>query len=203
MLMITVFASLASANDVFQDSKIPEMIQAPNWIADRVGMINDGSFEDGLCGAGSAWTCASTGTCPIIYDLSTIGLWNYDGDHTAWLGNVCSGIPDLAESVCQDVYFDGDLLAWYWMVFLSTDGDRIQVTVDGNVVYEYWTNLTDHLAGYVQQSAGVSGYVGGTHTLCFNYDLIASGGNYFLDYVTLDASVATEERSFSTVKSLY
>ena len=203
MLMITVFASIATASSLTAEGLTLDMEQEPNWLADRIGLINDGSFEDGPCGGGSAWTCASTGACSIINDMTSVGLWNYDGSHVAWLGGFCEAVPDVAESVCQDIFFDGDVLGWYWMVFLNTDGDRIQVTVDGNVVAEYWTSLADHLVGYSQQSANVGAYSGGTHTLCFNYDLIASGGNYFLDYVYIDASVATEESSFSTVKSMY
>ena len=205
MLMITIFASTALASQLTQDGSFPDLARESNWLADRIGLVSDGSFEDGPCGAGSGWTCSSTSACGgLVVDLAAAGLWNYHGDAVAYLGGFCQGISDVSESVCQDILIDGDILSWYWMVFVNDGGQRVRATIDGIVVHEYFISLADHLAGYAEQTANIGAFLGGVHTVCFEYELISgTGDNYFLDYVTLDSSVATEEASFSTVKSMY
>ena len=86
MLMITVFATVASAEFLNPEGTFPDMGQEPNWLADRIGVVNDGSFENGPCGGGSSWTCASTGASNLVIDVATLGLSNYDGNYAAYLG---------------------------------------------------------------------------------------------------------------------
>ncbi len=208
VLMITVFASFASANmggSFDQTGTVPEFNQEPEFIANIHGVVNDGFFEDGLCGAGSAWTCATIpNDCPVIVDLFALGLWNFEGDQVAWIGGLCNEEFDNYESVCQDVFFDGDRLAWYWMAYVNAGGNPVNVTIDDNVVYTYMTQLSDHLTGYWPEEIMVSDYIGGVHTLCFEYEKIQNlADNYFIDHVVIHGGVATEETNFSTIKANY
>ncbi len=210
MLMIAIFASIAQAGAIAGgsfdvDGTLPHLNRESNGVADRVGLIASGQFEDGDCSAGSAWSCSTVpNDCPIIVDLFALGLWNYDGDQVAWIGGLCNGIFDDAESICQDIHFDGDTLSWYWMAYVNIGSNPVQVTIDGVVVYEYMTRVIDHLVDYRLQEISIANFKGENHTLCFTYEKTQDlADNYFVDHVYLDAIVATEELSFSVVKTLY
>ena len=57
------------------------VVSGTEFLSDRVGLINDGSFENGECGSGSDWTYASDNGCDWIVDLVPLGIWNYEGDY--------------------------------------------------------------------------------------------------------------------------
>jgi len=56
------------------------------------GLVNDGSFENGTCFAGSDWECYSCGN-ELIVDIVGVGLWNYDGHQVLWLKPYCDPVP--------------------------------------------------------------------------------------------------------------
>ncbi len=171
----------------------------PIWSGDRVGLINDGSFEDGECGTGSAWTCVSTTTCQWIVDPT--GAWGYpayDGILAAWIGGFCGG--DASEDMfCQDIYFDGRYLDWWWMGFVNDVGcSVIEVRIDGNLVWERpmtpaehtygtWTQASDEIAAPF--GVDVEFYAGSTHELCIGNVNSGCGeglgDNMLVDYFTL------------------
>ena len=173
---------------------------------DRIGLVSDGSFE---AGCDVYWLCATDVTCVWITDLVPLGLWNYDGNMVAWLGGYC-GTPACYQTFTQDIVIDGGLLSWYWMGYIN-NGDimTVYITVDGTEVYSYVPQLTDHLLDYQQASCDVSAFNdGGMHTVVIGQDNPSCvdpgvGDNYFLDYVELAGGTATQETTFSSVKSLY
>ena len=172
---------------------------------DRIGLVPDGSFE---AGCDVNWLCGSDGSCVWITDLVPLGLWNYDGAMTAWLGGYCGGIPTCYSSFTQDFTIDGGLMSLYWMGYINF-GEimTVYVTVDGTEVYSYVPVLSDHLLDFQQVSFDVSAFNdGGMHTVVIGQDnpsCFDSGDNYFLDYVELAGGTATQETTFSSVKSLY
>ncbi len=163
----------------------------------RDGLVNDGSFEDGNCAGGSAWTCTSSTGCEWIVD--PLGAWGYpayDGVNTAWLGGFC-GDPN-ENSFCQDIYFDAIYLDWYWMGYVNSECSSVLVTVDGTPLVNYAMDLGDHTYGSWNSASGwivgpdgldVSAYFGGTHQLCFEWDRGLCGAgendNMLIDYVGL------------------
>ncbi len=163
----------------------------------REGLVNDGSFEDGNCAGGSAWTCASSTGCEWITDPS--GAWGYpayDGINAAWLGGFC-GDPN-ENSFCQDIYFDANYLDWYWMGYVNNECASVLVTVDGTPLVDYAMDLGDHTYGTWNSASGwivgpdgldVGAYAGGTHELCFVWDRSLCGAdgndNMLIDYVGL------------------
>ncbi len=171
-------------------------------IADR-DLVNDGSFEGGDCYDTPIWTCvhSDSDNCPWIVDLVPLGLWNYDGAHTAWIGGYCAGGHSL--SICQEVDLGvGYLLSWFWMAYVNYGDNHFLVTIDGQIVYEYVSNLQDHLVGYEGAFADITGY-DGVHTLCFEFVVNEDFDNYFVDFVELHNLTATEAISFSVAKSMY
>ena len=203
-IAIMAIASVASASTFSADGGLLEPTHGYTTIADRGVLVNDGSFEGGDCLATPIWTCTTDNGCEWITDLVPLGLWNYDGSKIAWLGGFCGGIATVFTSICQDVDLGaGHLLSWFWMGYINSGGEYVSVTVDGGVVFEYYTDLADHLLDYQAQVADISAAGPGVHNICFNYDLLVAGDNYFLDYVEYDDATATEDANFSTVKALY
>ena len=181
----------------------------PAWIADRLGLVSDGDFENGDCIAGSDWDCAADNGCNWIKDLTLIGYWNFSGSRSGFLGGFCGGIATCNSSLCQDLFIDGPWLIWYWMANINDAVATIKVTVDGNVEFSYLADFADHELDYqASHFADVSAYLGGTHRVCFEYDNAADcganlGDSYFFDFVQINETTATATLSFSTVKSLY
>ncbi len=110
----------------------PGSVDAPAANGDRVGLINDGSFEFGECENGSAWTCTTNTDCSWIINPS--GLWGYpayDGILCAWLGGFCGSEFNL-NTFCQEILFDGMYLDWYWMGYNS---GHFTLSIDGVQVF--------------------------------------------------------------------
>ncbi len=203
-IAILGIVSVAGASTFSADGGLLEPTHGYNTIADRVELVNDGGFEGGSCLEAPIWTCTTDNGCDWITDLVPLGLWNYEGIHVAWLGGFCGGLATVFTSICQDVDLGtGHLLSWFWMGYINGGGEYVSVTVDGMVVFEYYTDIADHLLDYQAQVADISGAGGGVHNLCFNYDLMIAGDNYFLDWVEYIDATATEDVNFSTVKALY
>ncbi len=100
----------------------------------------------------------------------------------------------------------GGDLSWFWMGYINSGGWRITMTFDGDVVFEYITDISDHLLDYQVESTDISGYLGGNHEVCLNYERgNCPGDNYFADF--LDGSgitpVGVSQTCFSTLKSSY
>jgi len=207
-LALIAMASVAGAMTLTADGFTASGSADINWQGDREGLINDGSFEFGECGAGSAWTCTTNTTCAWIVDpLPVWGYPAYDGILCGWLGGFC-GDPN-SNSFCQDILFDGSELSWYWMGYVEADsGNAVYVTVDGNVVWELFLGLEHHTYGIWQNTgdtlgnADVAAYMGGTHNLCMEF-VATDGANMLIDYLELMGGTAAEDMDFSSVKALY
>ncbi len=174
---------------------------------DRIGLINDGSFENGICDDGSSdWTCTSSTICYWIIDPSSIwGYPAYDGNQVAWLGGFC-GEPSQ-NSFCQDIYFDAAHLDWWWMGHDGGDamgGSTMYVEIAGNLVLSYTFQPSDHTLGtwntasdWIVPPVGldVSSYYGGTHELCFGWIVPGDGtnDNMLIDYITLTGAPSPSE----------
>ena len=79
-LALIAMAGLASAATLTSDGFTASGSADINYAGDRVGLVNDGSFEFGECGAGSAWECITNTTCAWIIDpLAVWGYPAYDG----------------------------------------------------------------------------------------------------------------------------
>jgi hypothetical protein len=177
-----------------------------NYSADRLHLVTDGSFE---LGCDYFWSCTSTSGCyEWITDLVPLGLWNYDGNYVAWFGGFCLGNPTCFTEICQHLLLDEDSLSWWWMAYVNEGVGLNYVAIDGERVYSHVLQPNEHLVGYQPESADISDYTGQMHEVCFGVDNYAYchdgyGDNWFVDYVELFGSIATEEMSFSTVKAIY
>ncbi len=206
VLLLTVMAATAAmANTFTAEGGLLEPTHGYRTLVDR-SIVNDGDFEGGTCLETPIWTCTTDNTCDWIADLVPLGLWNYSGAHVAWLGGFC-GEATVYTRICQDVDFTYNGcggFSWFWMGYISNGGELITITVDGTVIFTYYTDINDHLLDYQPNMADVSVY-SGVHTLCFNYDLVVAGDNYFVDYVEMGMfnPTPTGEFTFSLVKSFY
>ncbi len=208
-ITLMLVASMASANSLTASGEAIYAQRGPVPIVDRLGLVNDGDFENGNCLHDSDWTCNADNGCNWIADIRIQGLWNFSGTQAAWLGGYCEGTATCSSSLCQDLFIDGTYLVWYWMAFLNDAVGTINVTVDGVVEFSHAIQPGDHLLDYqATHYADLSGYIGETHTICFEYDNLAAcgenqGDNYFFDFVRINDTTASERLSFSTVKSIY
>ncbi len=193
--------SFANANTFTAEGGLLEPTHGYSALTDR-WLINDGDFEGGTCINAPIWTCTTDNDCDWIADLVPLGLWNYSGAHIAWLGGFCGEATQFT-SICQDVRLDGNRLEWYWLAYINDGGELITVTIDGEVIFSYITDLDDHLHDEYQFQQAYINVSWDDHTLCFNYELQNEGDNYFIDYVELNSYSGTEIMSFSTVKALY
>ena len=204
-LAILAMASVAGAVSFDKEGTVLEGTYGYNFLSSRA-LVNDGSFEDGTCAGGSAWTCDADNGCDWIADLVPLGLWNYDGIHVAWLGGFCGGLATCYSTICQTITV-GDAISFYWMGYVNDAVQYNYITVNGDEVWGYVLQLSDHLLDYQQLSVDTSAYAGGTYEVCFGVDNTANcagnlGDNLFVDYVETGL-VANEEMSFSSVKALY
>ncbi len=179
--------------------------------ADRLGLIDDGSFESGLCGV--VWTCYTDTSCEDRI-LDPLGVWGYpayDGMYAAWVGGFCGGIPSN-NGLCHSIFIDGMYLDWYWMGYMEYEnGGVVTCTFDGVPVFEHFMGLADHTYGSWNTISSffgmidVAAYCGQTVEICFDFAVLDGGGNMLIDYVTLDESCGTaaQNSDFSTVKTLY
>ena len=206
--LLMVGALGARANSPTADGGTPPPTHSYSIWGDRLGLIEEGSFEDGACAIGSAWTCTADNDCSWVVDLTDLGYSNFSGTQSAWLGGYCRGIATCGSSFCQDLYIDGPYLTWYWMASVNDAVATVNVTVDGNVVFSYQADFADNDVDYRYAHADISAYEGESHTVCFEYENSADcaanlGDNYFFDFVQLRPDTPAESVSFSTVKSLY
>lgn len=209
-LAIVVTASMAMAVQTVDPSFVPTNNGPAAANHDRIGLVNDGSFEFGTCTTGSAWACYADNTCDWIYDFSALGLpllSNYDGSYGYWLGGFCGGAMS-SDGACQTITIDGPTLSWWWAGYVTTAGDLVDFTMDGSVIYTKVIALTDHTAEgtngpvWNNDTCDISGFMGGDHELCINY-YATVGANLFTDFFEILPGTATEDGNFSMVKSLY
>lgn len=208
-LVIVALAGSAPAQMLTADGLTARGIPGPPATRDRLGLVNDGSFEFGECEAGSAWTCTTDTECSWI--INPVPIWGYaayEGELCAWLGGYCG--PLNSNSFCQDLFIDGILVDWYWMGY---GGPGIgSLTIDGATVWR--VNGAPHTYGTWNSASAtwgevdVSTYCGQTVNLCFEWSAIpnaAYNGSLLIDLVTLSESCATsvESVSMSTVKAAY
>ena len=200
-------ASVAGANSFTAGGTVFEPSHGYTYRGER-WLINDGSFEDGSCVNGP-WICNSDNDCDWIADLVPYGLWNYDGNHVAWLGGFCGGVPTQFTSICQltEIGYCPPGFTWYWMAYINEGGSRVFLTIDGNVEWERVLTPGDHMLGYQMDYVQLWDLYdqGQPHQVCWHYDRNgAYGDSYFLDYIdAFCGATAAMETSFSTVKSLY
>lgn len=209
MTLLALFAIAAPA--LALQSLGPAATQAPvapqdDPLSGARWLINDGSFENGECGAGSSWDCTTNTSCQWIIDpLPIWGYPAYDGTMAAWLGGFC-GTPN-SNSFCQEVFIygcTGGWLEWKWMGYVeNNDGNTMRVTLDGDVIFEKVMTTADHTYGtWGTLWVDVWQYVG-DYELCFEFEA-TTGANMLIDYVTMGYSpTAVEPTSLSAVKSLY
>ena len=211
---LLAMASYAGAMTLTADGFTAQGTPGTPATHDRLGLVNDGSFEFGECDLGSAWTCTTNTTCAWILD--PIAVWGYpayDGVLVAWLGGFC-GTPN-SNSFCQDLFIDGHYLDWYWMGYVNSGCGTVYVSVDGTYVFTHTLLLSEHTYGTWNTASSYWGaidlnaYCGTTVNLCLEETDCGDGANndnMLVDYVTLDTScdiIATEDASISTVKALY
>ena len=172
-------------------------------------LVPDGDFEQGTCVNTPTWTCTTDGSCDWIADLTPLGLWNYNGSHVAWLGGFCGGLATCSTTICKDIYFgQGDrVISWYWMAYVNDAVMQFFITVDGNPVYEFHPQPSDHLMDYQFGRCELPPDVVGVRELCLGMDnpgcTANLGDNYFADWVDLWDLTSSADISFSTVKTLY
>jgi len=209
-LALIAMASVAGAMTLTADGFTASGTADINYAGDRIGLINDGSFESGACEV--VWNCHTDTTCEdrILDPLSIWGYPAYDGMYCAWVGGFCGGIPS-SNGLCQDILFDGGELSFYWMGYVEYGGSNsVVVTVDGAYVWEVVLQLEHHTYGIWSNTgdagglgnADVGAYVGGTHSLCFEF-VATDGANMLIDYVEMLGTTAAEDMDFSSVKALY
>lgn len=160
-----------------------EGVEAPP--GDRWGLVNDGSFEFGECGAGSAWNCTTNTTCTWILDpLPVWGYPAYDGELAAWLGGFC-GTPN-SNSFCQALYLDGNVLRWRYMGYVEEghSGNFVYLKLNGDIVWaKEMTWPEDHTYGrWVLAEAELGWVAGDTYYVCFEFEA-STGANMLIDYV--------------------
>jgi hypothetical protein len=211
-LAMLAVAVMAGASTLNSDGLVIPGTGDANHNMDRIGLINDGSFESGACGVD--WTCYTDTTCEdrILDPVSVWGYPAYDGIFCAWVGGFCGGVP-ANNGVCQaDVFIDGMYLDWYWMGYMEYDfGGIVTCTLDGNAVFTHDMMISDHTYGSWNTASSfwgqidVSAYCGMSVEICFDFAVNDGGGNMLIDYVTLDGSCGTAagQSNFSTVKALY
>lgn len=216
-LLMTTLALLALVSSAAaQQSLGPEATQepvAPQGDPPPGGRwpIEDGSFENGECDAGSSWTCITNQPDCGSWILDPLPAWGYPayhGTYAAWLGGFCNGQPN-SNAFCQEVFLGGCIgsswLQWKWMGYVpNNDGNRMRVTVDGDVVFEKVLTIADHT--YPMWGTlwiDVWGFWPDMHELCFEFEA-TTGANMLIDYIEASYSpTAVEPTSLSVVKSLY
>lgn len=149
-------------------------------------LVDDGSFENGECGGGSAWTCTSDTPCNwILNPLSTWGYPAYHGEMVAWLGGYC-GVMN-SNSFCQEVWLNEPGLRWHWMGYVADThvSNFVYVKIDGDIVWaKEMTWPEDHTYGTwstLQASFDLPHGVG-LYEVCFEFEA-TTGANMLIDYV--------------------
>lgn len=174
------------------------------------GPLNDGSFEQGACGAGSAWTCLTNTSCPnwILVPDPVWGVPAYDGKWVAQLGGLC-GEEENSNSFCQEVTLHGECLGpwvqWHYLAIVDGgEGGTISVTIDGDeqIVWPEWP--VKDTGGLWLPMGAYTFFSVGLRELCFEFTPGTSPSAVLIDMIGEWVSpTATAEASLSTVKSRY
>lgn len=150
-------------------------------------LLNDGSFENGECGNGSAWTCTSDTPCTwILNPLSTWGYPAYHGELVAWLGGYCGEMN--SNSFCQEVWLDEPGLRWHWMGYVVEThvSNFVYIKLDGDIVWaKEMTWPEDHTYGTwdeIQARFDFLPHGTGTYEVCFEFEA-TTGANMLIDYI--------------------
>ena len=175
---------------------------------DRSLFLNDNSFENGICGEGSGWTCWTDTSCPnwIIDPLPVWGVPAHDGTYVAQLGGSCDAELN-SNSFCQDIsgLFCGFWVTWSYLGISSGDNPgSFRVTADGETIDSEPTGTVVDTAG-VWETGWFSGWAEEeTMTICFEFDAGSDESAMLIDSVSnLISPTPTLPFSFSAVKSLY
>ncbi len=178
----------------------------------RLFSVSDGSFENGICGGGSAWTCLTDTECEnwIVDPMVEWELPAHQGDYVGQLGGSC-GNELNSNSFCQDIniYWPcGFWLTWSWLGIVDgSNPGSFRMTVDGDVIPEH--DITP--MGIIEDSGGlwqdgwtyIWGYQG-VCTVCLEFDAGLDESVMLIDSVSHPISpTPVSLRSFSTVKSSY
>jgi len=224
--LLALFLALAAATAQGTQTLTRDGVTTPGSlgapaVGRPVGLVNDGSFEFGVCDWGSAWTCTTNVPSCGSWILDPLPFWGYpayDGVHAAWLGGFCDGVPN-SNSFCQDLTADSGwpawLLDWAFMGWVNSSCGVVRITVDGEEVWQHTMQPMDHTVGTWRSASDLGGpvgfhtYYGEPFRLCFEWEACPDGvdnDNMLIDYVTIQYwiwDVATAASSFSVVKSLY
>ena len=177
---------------------------------DLRGPVNDGSFEQGICGGGSAWTCGTNTSCPnwIIVPEPIWGVAAYHGKHVAQLGGLC-GEQENTNGFCQEVELHGDCLGpwvqWYYVAIVEgKEGGTISVTVDGESEMVWPTGPVHDTGGLWMPAGAWTAFSLGLHELCFEFAPGVSPSAVLIDYIgEWFSPTGVAAASVSTVKALY
>ncbi len=169
-------------------------------------LINDGGFELGQCGAGSAWTCATDTACPnwILY----VGPYAYEGNYVAQLGGAC-GEEANSNSFCQDVHLLwvclSPFVTWKWWIHTEgEDAGVFRVRFEGDIIMETNLDLASDSGEQWEEGWFDVWEYEGTYELCFEFEAGSDPGMIFLDNIGQWVSpTAVEPISFSALKSRY
>ncbi len=203
LLVVTTFPT-AAASTVQRDWTVP-----------------DYSFENGLCGEGSDWTCWSSTDCQWIIDAEDVwGVPAVHGENVAWLGAYCNGLANN-NSFCQTLFIPCFQYDFHWMAYIMAACGTLTITLDGEVRLQHTMNESDHSYGEWQKASETWGSIdtsyeyGGYATFCIEWtacggDLDGDGwpdtlnDSVIIDVIQGDGcEVPVQTLSFSAVKSLY
>ncbi len=191
-------------------------------IADREWIVADGSFENGVCNEGSAWTCWSTNDCQWIINAEDVwGVPAYHGEQVAWLGAFCDGVANN-NSFCQSMWIACGYYDFYFMTNIIDACGTLSFTFNDNVLFENTMTVDDHNYGTWESISSRWGFIdtyayyGYNAVVCIEWkacgeDLDGDGwpdtenDSVIIDYVYGEECnpSSVDRQSFSTVKTLY
>ncbi len=141
---------------------------------DRLFFVDDGGFEIGACGEGSAWTCATDTECAnwIIDPMAIWGVPAHDGQRVAQLGGSCG--KDLnSNSFCQEFAVEVNCLSWItfrWLgIVKGSKPGTFHCTVDGEPLETTPEGVVTDTGGLWQTGWFEQTYTTGIHTFCFEF----------------------------------
>lgn len=156
--------------------------------------VVDGSFEGGTPNA--SWAEASTNFGSPLCTVAGCGTGTGTGPRTGswwtWFGGI-SAYEEGSMSQSVTIAPGSDLTFWLEAILCDSAADYLEVTVDGNQVYQVdgGSALCGSL-GYTLQTVDLAPYDdGGVHVLEFHSEIFASNGggtNFFVDDVSIPGS---------------
>lgn len=188
---------VANTATVTSDVSDPNSADNTATASNQTEAVADGSFEDGT--PNSFWTEASSNFGTPVCDAGTCGVGGGTGPRTGDFWTWFGGIAGAEEgSMTQSVTFPagGSATLTFFLEAAVCDAgsgadDFMEVTVDGTQVYRVdATSPLCNVVGYAQQSVDVSAFAdGGAHTLEFHSIISGQIVNFFVDDVSLGATV--------------